>query len=197
MLKVVPPSNFCSRAKLPWPTAIPSITSRKPASIRTASQRHSIFNTSVTRFTCRSFPGRIVSACPGAHTSESKLTIDRVKSALKSMFRLVFRPTGFPRTFHTLPLEHTLRTVLCNLLQLSYPRFETLCRMFPKIRDVHVLSRVIDPSSVSRVRNTQLVVTYEFHRETNQIPDETRCPRCFPSMSILCRCIVKFSDDNG
>lgn len=36
---------------VPWLTAIASITSRKPASTRTTSQRHSIFNTSIARRT--------------------------------------------------------------------------------------------------------------------------------------------------
>lgn len=43
------------RLHVPWVTAIPSITRRNAASIRTANQRHSIFNTSFTRSHRRSF----------------------------------------------------------------------------------------------------------------------------------------------
>lgn len=43
------------RLHVPWVTAIPSITRRNAASIRMASQRHSIFNTAFTRSHRRSF----------------------------------------------------------------------------------------------------------------------------------------------
>ncbi|KAG7210534.1 hypothetical protein KM043_012054 [Ampulex compressa] len=53
-IRDAPSGAFAEYARpSPWLTVIPSITSRKPASTRTASQRHSIFNASVGRSTDR------------------------------------------------------------------------------------------------------------------------------------------------
>lgn len=106
-------------ANVPWPIAIASITRRIPASTSTASQRHSIFNTSIARCT----------------TDPCSLTVNQCSLSRGTTF-------GHRSFAVLLPCPRTARRVLTvsylpqwrRSVDFFFPRFRRLeCSAFPSV----------------------------------------------------------------